>query len=207
MRRSRTRFPLRFAALLASIVVLAGVLVPGAAHADEIMPGVDVLSVTVTGPGLAEPVRMTDEDAATFMKGLVGGGVFVPEIERPPEDAKIYTARYETMVKDNPGKGKILFAWDGTSGWVSGEGLLEKRQYMIAGTATVEAMADVLAQVQDHPGQDPASNDAASSSQDADDDGFGLAPVELGIGVAVAVILVGWVVWLLMRRRRASPTG
>ncbi|MSO38744.1 MAG: hypothetical protein EXQ69_10950 [Acidimicrobiia bacterium] len=165
-------------------------LVPGHASAVEVLPGVELLDVTVTGPGLPDPVVLPEDQALQFAKAWIGITIVPPQVATPSKDAQIYKVRLSLSTNVASGAGNVLVAWDGKAGWLSGGDLLARSEYVPAPPESIAALEGVLPEATTMPTKDEESS--------------GSPTWVLGVGLLIGLVAVVVIVALVVRRGRRS---
>ena len=176
---------------VAVILGLAGAsLVAGAA---EVTPGTDLLSATVTGPGLAKPVALTNEAGTNIAKSWVASATFSKVGQQPPADARVYTVHLVLSSATGIHTVPLRYKTDGTRSWFAAGDALKAHKYISVPIAAAEAMQSVL----------PKGAVPAPPASSGDDGGVPVAGL-IGIVLVVGAIAAAIVLWV---RRRRHPVG
>jgi hypothetical protein len=168
----------------------------------EIFPGADVVSATLSGPGIAHPRTITPAAAAAFERSWLIDSIFGhPTVESPPATAP----EYHLDIVQRYGGHNLSFTTDialGTNeGWIGmpaqtlGWAFVSQQRW-IRGRA--QAMAAFTAAAGDLPNHPASAARAANTAPTGSSSGGTSVWLWIALGVVVVLVLVGG--GLMLRR-------
>jgi hypothetical protein len=210
------------------LVVAAMLLYAPSAYGQEqepgvmLVPGMQVLGATITGPSLDEPRELGAQEAFEFMQSWLGESIFGnPPNENPPGELGVHEIAVHTTWRDNDLTMLVYYASDGTDAWVGmppqdvGFATVDAENWIRAPEQTQALMPGISGDTDGDPvtatttggatATTDVTGDAAANTSDDDDS---ILPLVAIAGIAVVVAGVG--AFLLGRRRgarSATPTA